>query len=639
MPELIEGTVVGDRYTVVSRLGSGGMADVYLANDSELGRKVALKVLHRRFASDPEFVGRFRLEAEAAAGLQHPNVVSVYDRGDWDGTSYIAMEYLPGRTLKDLIREEAPLAPERAVHIGIQVARAAQFAHRGSIVHRDLKPQNVMVSSDDRATVTDFGIARAGAAGVTEAGSIMGTAHYISPEQAQGHEAGPAADIYSIGIVLYEMLTGKVPFDAESPVAIAMKQVTAEPPVPSSVVGGVPADLDAVVLWALRKSPADRPADAEELIRALDQVGERLRAGGDTSATVAFTGAAATQVSPTVPVGAPAGGLIAGAALGARRDRDQRTSNGSGNGNGSDVPEGEGEESDSRRKWLIAGGVAAAIALALGLAAMLGAFDSAPQVTMPLVVGRDLQTATTMIANQGFTESPTVQLVQSSQPKGRVIKQNPEAYARTAADKKVTLTVSDGPGTVQIPTVADLLAADAKRILEKLGFKVVVREKASSDVKKGNAISTDPAAGLSILKGSQITLFVSSGVDQVVVQSVVGQSFADARSSLQAQGFVVSSAQPQVSSQPPGTVLSQSPAGGSKADKGSTVVLTVSAPWVTVPDVSGMTQAAATSALTADGFKVQVAGTSGPTATVLSQSPSASSDAPKGSTVTITLGP
>ncbi|CAB4869896.1 MAG: Stk1 family PASTA domain-containing Ser/Thr kinase [Actinobacteria bacterium] len=633
MPELTEGTVVGDRYTVVSRLGSGGMADVYLANDSELGRKVALKVLHRRFASDPEFVARFRLEAEAAAGLQHPNVVSVYDRGDWEGTSYIAMEYLPGRTLKDLIREEAPLSPDRAVHLGIQITRAAQFAHAGSIVHRDLKPQNVMVSSEDRATVTDFGIARAGASGVTEAGSIMGTAHYISPEQAQGQEAGPAADIYSIGIVLFEMLTGKVPFDAESPVAIALKQVTAEAPPPSSLVPGIPADLDAVVLWALRKNAADRPADAGELIQALDQIGERLRAEGDPSATVAFAGAAATRVSSSIPVGAPAGGLIAGAALGSRRDRGEDSSN----GNGAQPP--DDAEDESRRKWLIAGGVAAAVALALGVAAMLGAFDSAPQVTMPLVVGRDLQTATTMIANQGFTEAPTVQRVQSSQPKDRVIKQNPDAYARTAADKKVTLTVSDGPGTVQIPTVADLLAADAKRVLEKLGFKVVVREKASTDVKKGNAISTDPAAGLSILKGSQITLFVSSGVDQVVVQSVIGQLFGDARSSLQAQGFVVPAAQTQVSSQPPGTVLSQSPAGGSKADKGSSVLLTISADWVTVPNVSGMSQTAATSALTASGFKVKVAGSPGPTATVLTQSPSASSDAPKGSTVTITLAP
>ncbi|MCX6393764.1 MAG: Stk1 family PASTA domain-containing Ser/Thr kinase [Solirubrobacterales bacterium] len=633
MPELTEGTVVGDRYTVVSRLGSGGMADVYLANDSELGRKVALKVLHRRFASDPEFVARFRLEAEAAAGLQHPNVVSVYDRGDWEGTSYIAMEYLPGRTLKELIREEAPLAPQRAVHLGIQIARAAQFAHAGSIVHRDLKPQNVMVSSEDRATVTDFGIARAGASGVTEVGSIMGTAHYISPEQAQGQEAGPAADIYSIGIVLYEMLTGQVPFDAESPVAIALKQVTAEAPAPSALVPTVPADLDAVVLWALRKNAAERPADAGELIKALDQVGERLRAEGDASATVAFTGAPATQVSPSVPVGAPADGLIAGAALGARRERKQDSANRS-----AAAPPQETEDG-AQRKWLIAGGVAAALTIALGFAAMLGAFDGAPQRTMPLVVGLELQIATTNIANQGFTEAPTIQRVQSSKPKDQVIKQNPLAGDRAAADQKITLTVSDGPGTVQIPTVADLPAADAKRTLEKLGFKVAVKEKASTDVKKGNAISTDPAAGLSILKGSQITLFVSSGVDQVVVQSVIGQLFGDARSSLQAQGFVVPAAQTQVSSQPPGTVLSQSPEGGTKADKGSIVVLTVSAPWVTVPDVTGMSQAAATSALQAEGFKVTVTGTPGPTATVLSQSPSASSDVPKGSTVTITLGP
>ncbi len=211
MPDLSEGTEIAGRYRVLSRLGSGGMADVYLADDRQLGRQVALKLLHRRFASDPDFVERFRQEAQSAAALQHPNIVSVYDRGEWDGTSYISMEYLPGRTLKELIREEAPLAPERAASIALQVTQAARFAHRGGIVHRDLKPQNVMVDADDRAVVTDFGIARAGASGITEAGSVLGTAHYISPEQAQGQEVGAQSDVYSIGVVLYEMLTAEGP--------------------------------------------------------------------------------------------------------------------------------------------------------------------------------------------------------------------------------------------------------------------------------------------------------------------------------------------------------------------------------------------------------------------------------------------
>src|SRR4051794_25835560 len=213
-------TVVDGRYKVLSRLGSGGMADVFLVQDEQLGRKVALKLLHGRFAADPDFVERFRREAQSAAGLQHPHVVGIYDRGTFDDTYYIAMEYLPGRSLKQVIREEAPLDPLRAIEITIQILRAARFAHRRGVIHRDLKPHNVIIDDADQAKVTDFGIARAGASDMTETGSIMGTAQYLSPEQAQGHSVNATSDLYSIGVVLYEMLTGRVPFDGESPVTI-----------------------------------------------------------------------------------------------------------------------------------------------------------------------------------------------------------------------------------------------------------------------------------------------------------------------------------------------------------------------------------------------------------------------------------
>src|SRR3989440_9778757 len=215
MAEVAAGIVIDGRYKVLERLGSGGMADVFLAEDDQLGRKVALKLLYRRFSEDPGFVERFRREAQSAAGLQHPNVVSVYDRGSYDDTYYIAMEYLPGRSLKQLIRQEAPLDPVRAIDITIQILKAARFAHRRGVIHRDLKPHNVIVDDADQAKVTDFGIARAGASDMTETGSIMGTAQYLSPEQAQGHAVGSTSDLYSIGVVLYEMLTARVPFDAE----------------------------------------------------------------------------------------------------------------------------------------------------------------------------------------------------------------------------------------------------------------------------------------------------------------------------------------------------------------------------------------------------------------------------------------
>src|SRR5256886_1342998 len=233
MAELAPGTVIDGRYKVLQRGGSGGMADVFLAEDDQLGRRIALKLLHRRFSEDPGFVERFRREAQSAAGLQHPNVVSVYDRGAYDETYYIAMEYLPGRSLKQLIRQEAPLDPVRAIDITIQILRAARFAHRHGVIHRDLKPHNVIIDDAGHVKVTDFGIARAGASDMTETGSIMGTAQYLSPEQAQGEPVSPRSDLYSIGVMLYELLTGQVPFNAESPVTIALKHVS-EPPAPPS---------------------------------------------------------------------------------------------------------------------------------------------------------------------------------------------------------------------------------------------------------------------------------------------------------------------------------------------------------------------------------------------------------------------
>ncbi|MGB0094232.1 MAG: protein kinase, partial [Solirubrobacteraceae bacterium] len=293
MAEIDSGTVVDGRYKVISRLGSGGMADVYLAEDQQLGRKVALKLLHRRFAEDPGFVERFRREAQAAAGLQHPNVVSVYDRGEYDGTYYIAMEYLPGLSLKQLIRQEAPIDPVRAIDITIQILKAARFAHRRGIIHRDLKPHNVIIDDSGHAKVTDFGIARAGASDMTETGSIMGTAQYLSPEQAQGHAVSAGSDLYSVGVVLYELLTGRVPFDGEAAVTIALKHVSESPTPPSAINPNVPPELERIVLWALNKNPADRPTDAEQFVALLEQAKAAILARQRGQRTTSFAALAA----------------------------------------------------------------------------------------------------------------------------------------------------------------------------------------------------------------------------------------------------------------------------------------------------------------------------------------------------------
>ncbi len=272
------GQEIGERYRLIRRIGSGGMADVWSADDEMLGRQVALKFLHERFGADEQFVERFRREAQAAAGLQHPNIVSVYDRGEHEGRYLIAMEYVQGAALKDLI--ERGLSPAESVEIVRQVLTGVRFAHDRGIVHRDLKPHNVLVDAEGRARVTDFGIARAGASEITQTGSVLGTAQYLSPEQAQGLETTASADIYSVGVILYEALTGRVPFDAETAVAIALKQVS-EPPVPPRQINPeIPPALDAVVLKALAKDPADRFQSATEFLRALDEAEANPDAGG-----------------------------------------------------------------------------------------------------------------------------------------------------------------------------------------------------------------------------------------------------------------------------------------------------------------------------------------------------------------------
>src|SRR5919112_709063 len=261
-------TIVDGRYRAERRLGSGGMAEVWCAEDDVLGRQVALKLLYPRFAEDEEFVERFRREASAAAGLQHPNIVGIFDRGQWDGTYYIAMEYLKGQTLKQLVREHGAMPPDLATDITIQVLRAAKFAHKRGVVHRDIKPHNVILDAEGRAKVTDFGIARAGASDMTETGSIMGTAQYLSPEQAQGHPVDARSDLYSIGVVLYELLTGHVPFDAESAVTIALKQVAEDPVPPGQLNPDVPPPLAAVVMRATATDPGRRFQPADSFIPA-----------------------------------------------------------------------------------------------------------------------------------------------------------------------------------------------------------------------------------------------------------------------------------------------------------------------------------------------------------------------------------
>ncbi len=613
MPELAPETVVDHRYRILSRVGSGGMADVFCAEDQQLGRKVALKLLHRRFAEDEEFVERFRREASSAAGLQHPHVVGVYDRGSWDGTSYIAMEYLEGRSLKQLIHDEAPLPAVRAIDLTLQILQAARFAHRRGIIHRDLKPHNVIVDPEDGVKVTDFGIARAGASDMTETGSIMGTAQYLSPEQAQGHGVTPASDLYAVGVILYELLTGRVPFEADSAVSIAVKHVTEAPLPPSRLNPAIAPELDAIVSWALEKEPARRYQDADAFIAALQDVRGLLVATAAGQVTATFGAVAATP--PTALAGAQA------------------------------VEEEPEEELRRRRRWpwiLLALVVLAAAAAAAFL------LTRPEKVTVPVVVGEDQVLAAQVLRNAGL--DPQIDRVTSNRPAGTVIAQSPLGQSRVERGAKVALTVSGGPGQVAVPVVVGLSRKAAGRRLRRAGLKPQVEVRPSRSVPAGQAIDTSPPAGTSILRGSIVALGVSSGTPRITVPDVRGQDRAAAEAELAAKGLVAHVTE-QVSDRPPGTVLAQTPDGGVTADSGSTVSLTVAkpsppvakpSPQVAVPDEAGHTKDYAVRDLTAKGLRPTVQTKDVDTAqddgNVLSQSPSGGTNVKKGASVTVVVG-
>src|SRR4051812_37559005 len=378
----VEGRLFDGRYRMIRRIGSGGMARVFLAEDVDLHRDVAIKILHDRYSEDAQFVERFAREARAAAGLNHPNIVAVYDRGQADGSYYIAMEYLDGETLKDVIIREGRLPERRAIDITLQLLAALRFAHRREVIHRDVKPHNVMVLRDGRVKVADFGIARAGDSEMTEAGSIVGTAQYLSPEQARGQHVGPESDLYSVGVVLYEMLTARVPFTGDPAAPTAMNHVQETPAPPRQIVPSIPAELEAVVQRAMAKDPARRYHSADEMGMDLDRVRKGLGVTQATASMAATEYAAAgrTMVAPPPPT--------------------------SGSYPATQAPP------PPRRTWpwivvlvLLAAiaGLAAYLFLNLGDSGGNGeTTTTAAQVTMPSVIGFQADAATAALTDAGF---------------------------------------------------------------------------------------------------------------------------------------------------------------------------------------------------------------------------------------------
>jgi eukaryotic-like serine/threonine-protein kinase len=624
------GTVFDGRYRIIRKLGAGGMADVYLAEDQELGRRVAIKILNDRHASDDSFVERFRREAKNAAGLSHPNIVSIYDRGEAEGTYYIAMEFLDGRSLKELIvaRGSAPI--KIAIEYARQILAALGAAHQHGIVHRDIKPHNVLVGGEGRLKVTDFGIARSGASQMTEVGSIIGTAQYLSPEQARGAPVDQTSDLYSVGVVLYEMLTGQVPFTGDTPLEIAMKHLSEVPKPPSELRPDVPHDLDSVVLRALAKEPGERYQSAEEMDADLARVAQGLPVDPETeeAATAVLAGAGLMAAAPTSVIARP-------------------PSEGRSAPPGSTPPAGYyGYEGPPRRRRPVWPWVLSILLLLAAAAAAWFAYTKIQDqlsankpVAVPLAEGLRESLAVNKVREAGLV--PQVHRESSTEvKKGFVISQSPQAGTKVQKDQTVDLTVSRGPPTVPVPSVVGKSEADAVSTLTNAGLIAKVFSVASS--RPPNTVTgQDPLPGKTVIKGSKVRINVSSGPADVGVPSVIGLPFDQASAALQSQGFAVSRVDVE-SDEAADTVVDQSPSGS--APRGSTIKLSVSKGPKTsqVPDVTSQDETSARDTITSAGFKVKVQHQDvtdpGLEGIVLDETPGGGEQAPQGSTVTITVG-
>ncbi|MGY2001543.1 Stk1 family PASTA domain-containing Ser/Thr kinase [Blastococcus sp. SYSU DS1024] len=555
--------VLGERYEIGGVLGRGGMAEVHHGRDLRLGREVAVKVLRHDLARDPSFQVRFRREAQASASLNHPAIVAVYDTGEdrtpSGATPYIVMEYVEGETLRDVLRREGRLPIERAMSLAADISGALDFSHRNGIVHRDVKPGNVMITPQGTVKVMDFGIARAvsdSAATMTSTAAVIGTAQYLSPEQARGEGVDARSDVYSLGCLLYELVTGAPPFTGDSPVSVAYQHVREDPRLPSSINPDVPPELDAILLKAMSKNPANRYQSAadmrSDLLRAL--------AGQRVEATPVMGDAEKTAI-----IGAPVGSYASGYG-----DDDW------------------GDEDQARRRkrriiaivsvlavLLLGGAIAAAVALTRD--------DGPPpvaQVTVPAFAGLDQATAEQRITEAGLAVGDVTTEASTTAPEGQVVSSTPPSGARVEAETEVDLVVSAGPDTILVPNVVGLTEDQARANLEQAGFtNISSRQVDSIEYDEGRVAAVSPAESSQAGPDAVITLSVSTGT--IELPDVVNRTEAQARAALQEAGFSAGQIEIQNVERDdvaPGTVVETDPSAGQDVGSGDTITLRVAVP-------------------------------------------------------------
>jgi serine/threonine-protein kinase len=539
-------TLLGGRYLVESELGRGGMATVFKGTDTVLGRPVAVKVLSPQYAGDADFVTRFRREAQSAARLNHPNLVSVYDTGTDDGIHFIVMEYVDAKTLADYLAGGGRIMPERAIEIAEAVCDAVSMAHAHGIIHRDIKPANIMITSKGNVKVTDFGIARviSGADTIAQTAAVLGTASYLSPEQAQSQPVDQRSDIYSLGVVLYEMVTGRPPFSGDSPVMVASKHVLEQPTPPSKLNPDVAPALEAVIMKALSKNPDNRYQDADEMRADL----ERVRLGQPVQATPLLPESARTQViassGPPTAVLPPVG------------------------------PEG-----DEPRRWWIPALIVLLILAVLGGGLYLIASSllstNAASVKVPDVRGFTQEAATRQL-KENFEVDPVFQVTDNPGDWQHVLTQSPDPGTLLDKGETVTITVGKAPKQVTVPNVVGLTEEDAKTRITDAGLKVGTVSPQPDPAPAGQVVGQSPLPGQRANKGSPVDLVVSTGPQEVTVPDVVCESLGKAQSELEKAGFhPVISEETQFNVECPknGQVAAQDPPGNSSASSGSTVTL------------------------------------------------------------------